>query len=119
VRICTPIAYAWTAVPRTGQPSNGPVPRHLSSPERHKGCDAGERPRWTWSGTRNSARGWTRPGNHQLKEAARQLVHSYVQDCEQAVETTVTGLRQRIFCSSTDPHCRNCDVHNLCRWDAS
>jgi hypothetical protein len=36
VRTCTPTAHAWTAVPRTGQPTDWPVPRHLFSPERAK-----------------------------------------------------------------------------------
>ncbi len=56
---------------------------------------------------------------HDLKAADRQPVDvspAAITASEETVETSVTGLRQRVFHASPGPRCRRCDVHSLCRW---
>ena len=58
---------------------------------------------------------------HDLKAADRQPVDvspAAITASAHTVETTVAGLRQRIFHASPGPRCRRCDIRSLCRWDA-
>lgn len=59
---------------------------------------------------------------HDLKAADRQPIDvspAAIAASEQTVEASVASLRQRTFHAKPGPRCRRCDVHNLCRWNAS
>jgi hypothetical protein len=57
---------------------------------------------------------------HDLKAADRECVEvspAAISAVEQAVEASVTDLRQRNVRASPGRPCRRCDVHSLSRWD--
>jgi DNA helicase-2/ATP-dependent DNA helicase PcrA len=59
---------------------------------------------------------------HDLKAADRQPIDvsaAAITTSEQTIEDSVAELRQRIFHANPGPRCRRCDVHSLCRWNAS
>ncbi len=59
---------------------------------------------------------------HDLKAADRQPIDvsaAAITASEQTIEASVADLRQRIFHANPGPRCRRCDVHSLCRWNAS